>query len=131
MVLHTGAFFLGFRAEYSVNAHAQTEDKNPASVCPNRDQTLVLLKRELRRIHINGCRYNERLNVQKQGSKRTLGCAGRNNSKTSIRSHGHTGGTRPGQTCKTPKDLSSRVYGEREERGSGEGVRLYPVHIRK
>ncbi len=34
-------------------------------------------------------------------------------------SGGHTGGTRPGQTWKKPKDLSER---EREERGCGEGV---------
>ena len=33
---------------------------------------------------------------------------GRNNSKPSIGSHGHTGGMSPGQTCKTPKDLSAR-----------------------
>ncbi len=53
---------------------------------------------------------------------------GRNNSKPSIRSHGHAGGTRPGQTCKTPKDLSTR---EREERGRGEGVGLYVVDMCK
>ena len=47
---------------------------------------------------------------------------GRHDSNPSIGSHGHTGGTRPGQTRKTPKDLSAR---EREERGRGEGVRLY------
>ncbi len=53
---------------------------------------------------------------------------GRNNSKPSIGSHGHAGGTRPGQTLKTPKDLSAR---EREERGRGEGVGLYAVYIRE
>jgi hypothetical protein len=47
-----------------------------------------------------------------------LGCVGRNNSEPSIRSHGHAGGTRPGQTRKTPKDLSAC---EREERWCGEG----------
>jgi hypothetical protein len=31
---------------------------------------------------------------------------GRKNSTPSIGCHGHAGGTRPGQTCKTPKDLS-------------------------
>ena len=53
---------------------------------------------------------------------------GRQNSKPSIGSHGHTGGTSPVQTHKTPKDLSAR---EREERGCGEGVELYVVHMRK
>jgi hypothetical protein len=53
---------------------------------------------------------------------------GRNNSKTRIRSHGDAGRTRPGQTRKTPKDLRTR---EREERGRGEGVGLYAVHMRK
>ncbi len=43
---------------------------------------------------------------------------GRNNGK-SIGSSGHAGGTRPGQTRKKPKDLSTH---EREERGCG-GVR--------
>ena len=56
----------------------------------------------------------------KSGS--TLGWSGRNNSKSSIGSHGHVGGTRPDQTHKTPKDLSTR---EREERGRGQGVGLY------
>ena len=37
-----------------------------------------------------------------------------------------TGGTRPGQTRKKPKDLSSR---EREERGCGEGGGVYAVCI--
>jgi hypothetical protein len=58
----------------------------------------------------------------------TLGCTGRNNSKPSIGSHGHAGGTSPGQTRKTPKDLSAR---EREDRGRGEGVGLYAVHMCK
>jgi hypothetical protein len=44
--------------------------------------------------------------------------AGRNNSKSSSGSSGHTGGTRPGQTCQKPKDLSGR---EGEECGRGEG----------
>ena len=37
-----------------------------------------------------------------------LGCAGRNNSKSSSGSSGHAGGTRPGQTPKKVKDLSVR-----------------------
>ena len=58
----------------------------------------------------------------------TLGYVGRKNSKSSIGSHGHAGGTRPGQTRKTPKDLSTR---EIEESGSGEGVGLYVVYTRE
>jgi hypothetical protein len=46
--------------------------------------------------------------------------------KAFIGSSGHDGGTRPGQTCKKPKDLSSR---EREERGRGEGGGVYPVTL--
>jgi hypothetical protein len=41
----------------------------------------------LKRIHIDGCRYNARLNVKTEGSKLLgsvrLGCSGRNNSKPS------------------------------------------------
>jgi hypothetical protein len=44
----------------------------------------------------------------------TLGSACKKNSKSSIGSHGKTGGTRPGQTCKTPKDLSSHSLYIRE-----------------
>ena len=51
---------------------------------------------------------------------------GRLNSNHSIGSHGHTGGARPDQTFKTPKDLSER---EREDRGRGEGVGLYSVYM--
>ena len=43
---------------------------------------------------------------------------GRTNSKSSVGSSGHTGGTTSGQTRQKPKDLSAR---EREERGRGEG----------
>ena len=50
---------------------------------------------------------------------------GRKNSKTSLGSHGHVGGTRPGQTWKTTKNLSAH---DREERGCEEGVgRQNPV----
>ncbi len=48
-----------------------------------------------------------------------LGCTGKNNSKSSIGSHGHVGGTRPGKTRKTPKDLSVH---ESEVCGRGESV---------
>ena len=51
---------------------------------------------------------------------------GRKNGKTSLGSSGHAGGTRPGQTLKTPKDLSAR---EREDRGRGEGEGVYPVSM--
>jgi hypothetical protein len=54
----------------------------------------------------------------------TLGYSGRNSSKTSTVSSGHVGDTRPGQTHKKPKDLSTR---EGEERGCGEGGGVYPV----
>jgi hypothetical protein len=53
---------------------------------------------------------------------------GRKNSKTSIGSDGHTGDTRPVQTRKTTKNLSTH---DREERGCGEGVGLYDVYIRE
>ncbi len=52
----------------------------------------------------------------------TLGFVGRNNSNPSIGSSSHVGDTRPGQTRKKPKDLSTR---EREERGCGEGGGVY------
>jgi len=54
---------------------------------------------------------------------------GRRNSKPNIGSHythGHGGGTMTDQTWKTPKDLSVH---DREERGCGEGVGLYPVYM--
>ena len=53
---------------------------------------------------------------------------GRKNSTTSIGCHGHAGGTRPGQTRQTPKDLSAH---ESEERGHGESVGLYAVYMRE
>jgi hypothetical protein len=46
---------------------------------------------------------------------------GRKNSKTNIGIHGHAGGTRPGQTRKTSKNLSTN---ESEERGCEESVGL-------
>jgi hypothetical protein len=45
-----------------------------------------------------------------------------------VGSHGHAGGTRPGQTRKTPKNLSVH---ESEECGCGESVGLYDVYIRE
>ena len=51
---------------------------------------------------------------------------GRRNSKTNIGIHGHAGGTRPGQTHKTPKNLSAHAS---EECGSEESVGLYPVYM--
>jgi hypothetical protein len=83
---------------------------------------LKQVKRELKRIHINGCRCNERLIRRDLNYSHTLGCAGRKNGKPSIGSHGHTGDTRPDQTRKTTKNLSVH---DREERGCGEGVGLY------
>jgi hypothetical protein len=53
-----------------------------------------------------------------------LGCSGRKNSKTNIGIHGHTGVTRPVQTHKTPKDLSTH---ESEERVCEVSVGLYTV----
>ena len=49
---------------------------------------------------------------------------GRNNSKSSSGSSGHTGGTRPGQTHKKTKDLSVR---EREKGGCGKGGGMYDL----
>jgi hypothetical protein len=56
----------------------------------------------------------------------TLGCVSRNNSKPSIGSSGHSGGTSPGQTRKKPMDLRER---EHEEGGWGEGGGVYPVCV--
>ena len=50
--------------------------------------------------------------------------SGRKNSKSNIGSHGHSGGTSPGETHKTPKNLSPH---ESEERGREESVGLYAV----
>jgi hypothetical protein len=52
---------------------------------------IIRLKRELKRVYINGCRYNERLNTETEGSKTPF---------------------------KKPKYLS---VCDREERGRGEG----------
>ena len=52
--------------------------------------------------------------------------SGRKNSKPNIGSHGHVGGTRPGEKRKTPKNLSAH---ESEERGREESVGLYAACI--
>ncbi len=72
----------------------------------------------MKRIHIDGCRYNETLNTKRRdlNDSDTLGCSGRNNSKSRSGSSGHSGGKRSGQTRKKPKDLSER---EGEDRGCG------------
>ncbi len=49
-------------------------------------------------------------------------------SNPSIGSHGHSGDTRPGQTLKTRKDLSTH---ESEEGGRGESVGLCAVYMRE
>ena len=48
---------------------------------------------------------DETLKRRDLNSSYTLGSVGKTYSKTSS---GHTGGTRPGQTRKKPKDLSAR-----------------------
>jgi hypothetical protein len=59
--------------------------------------------------------------------EKKLGGTGRKNSETSLRTwHGHTGDTRPGQTRKTTKNLSSH---DGEELGCGEGMGLYVVYM--
>jgi len=54
-----------------------------------------------------GVMRDSKVKLRDLNDSHTLGCTGRNNSKPGIGSHGHAGGTRPGQT---KKDL------EREER---------------
>ena len=51
---------------------------------------------------------------------------GRKNSKSNIGRHGHSGDTSPGETHKTPKNLSPH---ESEERGCEESGGLYVVCI--
>jgi hypothetical protein len=77
---------------------------------------------------IVGVMKDKKLKLRILHASYTLGYAGRKNSKTSIGCHGHAGDTRPGQTRKTPKDLSAH---ESEERGRGESVGLYPVYMRE
>ena len=60
-------------------------------------------------------------------SSYTLGSEGRY-SKTRRWSSGHAGDTRPGQTRKKLKDLSTC---DREERERGEGGGVYTVYIRE
>jgi hypothetical protein len=75
-----------------------------------------------------GIMRDETLKRRDLNASHTLGCVGRNNSKPSIRSSGHAGGTRPGQTRKKPKDLSAR---EGEERGRGGDGGVYAERRRK
>jgi hypothetical protein len=67
---------------------------------------------------IVGTMKDEKLKMRIQSSY-TLGSTGRK-----IVSHGHAGGTRPGQARKTTKDLSAH---ESEEHGRGESVGWYAV----
>ena len=80
---------------------------------------IIRVKRELKRVYRNGCRYNERLNVETGGSKtsRTYWVPG----TYSKSSPGGivSGNCSPGQTLKEPKYLSTC---DREDRGCGEGV---------
>jgi hypothetical protein len=80
----------------------------------------------IKTLQFNGCRCNERLIDTRRNlnSSDTLGDAGRKNSKPNIGIHGQAGGTRPGQTRKTPKNLSAH---ESDERGREESVGLYDV----
>jgi hypothetical protein len=81
--------------------------------------------KEVRRIHVDGCLYNKRLNVKTEGSKRlayTGLLTGRTYSTPSNGSSGRGGGTRLGQTRKKPKDLSAC---DREERGRGKVGGVY------
>ena len=48
--------------------------------------------------------------------------SGRKNSKPNIGSHGHAGGTRPGETRKTSKKVQNLSAHESEERGREESV---------
>ncbi len=81
---------------------------------------IIRVKRELKRVYRNGCRYNERLNTETGGSNLnvsdTLGYVGKH-----IVSPGglSVGNCSPCQTLKKPKYLSAC---DRDERGSGEGA---------
>ena len=49
-------------------------DSFTSAVSVERDSLLLEeVNRELKRIHIDGCRYNERLNVKTEGSKHLVG----------------------------------------------------------
>jgi hypothetical protein len=67
---------------------------------------IIRVKRELKRVYRNGCRYNERLNAETGGSK-------------TPHTHWVPGNCRPGQTLKTPKYLSTC---DRDDRGCGDGA---------
>ena len=57
------------------------------------------------RIHIDGCRYNERLNVKPELDVSNTRVPRGRYSKSSSGSSGHVRDTRPGQTRKKTKDL--------------------------
>ena len=82
---------------------------------------IIRVKRELKRVYRNGCRYNERLNAETGGSKTTrIYWVARVNlaySKPSPSGHA-AGNCRPGQTLRKPY-LSAC---DREERGREEGA---------
>jgi hypothetical protein len=92
-----------------------------------RKEICVYFETRIRELKIRPtyCRCNERLKTKGKDSTR-LGYTGRKKCKTSIWSHGHNGDTRPGQTRKTPKDLSVH---ESEEDGRGESVGWYVIHL--
>jgi hypothetical protein len=68
-----------------------------------------------------GIMKDETLKRRDLNDSHTLGSAGRTYNKPRS---GHTGGRRPGQTLKKPKDLS---VCDREECGRGEGGGVYVV----
>ena len=61
-----------------------------------------------------------------QNSSRTLGCEGKTDSNPNPSGHDTEGGSRPGQTHKKPRNLSTY---DREECGRGEGVGVYTVYV--
>ena len=74
-----------------------------------------------------GVMRDESLKRRDLNSSHTLGSSGKKNSKPNIGIHDHPGNTRPDQTHKTPKNLSTH---ESEDRGREESVGLYDVCIR-
>jgi hypothetical protein len=71
------------------------------------------VKRDLKRIHIDGCRCDDRLNARTEVATPRLHWVVRVKHTVML-----MGGTRPGRTHKKPKNLSAC---DREERGRGEG----------
>ena len=56
----------------------------------------------------------------------TLGCSGKTDSKSNPSCHYTEGDSRPGQTHKKSKDLSTN---DREERGRGQGGGVYVTDV--